>query len=100
MRRCIHAVGSVPVRRRTRLLKWLPGYPRTWVTPHLVGGLTTWVVMIPSTMADPGWGCTGTVRGHYATIAAMAIEPISQPAAWQGHDRFDMAGIQGISPRE
>ena len=71
-----HADVRAIARQYVPILVWARSYPQAWLQPDLVGGLTTWAVMIPSAMAYAQLAGVPAQYGLYAAMAAMAVYPL------------------------
>ncbi|HMK08528.1 MAG TPA: SulP family inorganic anion transporter [Anaerolineales bacterium] len=58
------------------ILVWGRAYQAAWLRQDLIGGLTTWAVMIPSAMAYAQLAGVPAQYGLYAAMAAMAVYPL------------------------
>jgi high affinity sulfate transporter 1 len=74
------ALGQVDIRVLARryipILVWAKTYQGDWIRQDMLGGLTTWAVMIPSAMAYAQLAGVPAQYGLYAAMAAMAIYPV------------------------
>jgi high affinity sulfate transporter 1 len=60
------------VRRYVPITVWLPQYPRAWLRQDLVGGLTSWGVMVPVALAYAGLAGVPPELGLVTAFAALA----------------------------
>ncbi len=75
------------------IVAWFPSYPRTWFRQDLIGGLTTWAVMIPAAMAYAQLAGVPAQYGLYAAMAALAIYPFF---ATSRHVRVTMSSTMAV----
>jgi len=80
-------------RRYVPILSWLPSYSREGFRFDLIGGLTTWAVMIPSAMAYAQLAGVPAQYGLYAALAAMAVYPLF---ATSRHVRVTMSSTMAV----
>lgn len=80
-------------RRYVPILSWLPSYPRENLRFELIGGLTTWAVMVPSAMAYAQLAGVPAQYGLYAAMAAMAVYPLF---ATSRHVRVTMSSTMAV----
>ena len=77
------STGQPPLRARIRELPvlvaryvpitvWLPSYSREWLRPDLIGGLTSWGVMVPVAMAYAGLAGVPPEVGLVTAFTALA----------------------------
>jgi MFS superfamily sulfate permease-like transporter len=76
------------------ILRWFPSYPRLWFRQDLVGGLTTWAVMIPAAMAYAQLDGVPAQYGLYAAMVAMAVYPLF---ATSRHVRVTMSSTMAVT---
>jgi high affinity sulfate transporter 1 len=65
-------VGRHLLRRYVPISVWLPAYPRAWLRPDLIAGLTSWGVMVPVAMAYAGLAGMPPEAGLVTAFAALA----------------------------
>jgi len=62
----------VLVARYVPITAWLPAYSREWLRPDLIGGLTSWGVMVPVAMAYAGLAGVPPEVGLVTAFTALA----------------------------
>ena len=63
--------GPSIVRRILPVLDWLPGYPRAWLLPDVLGGLALWAVMVPEGMAYSAIVGVPPIMGLYTIVPPL-----------------------------
>jgi high affinity sulfate transporter 1 len=66
------AVARRLVVRYLPIVRWLPAYPREWLRPDIIAGLTSWGVMVPVALAYAGLARVPPEFGLVTAFAAMA----------------------------
>ncbi|MGZ6343905.1 MAG: SulP family inorganic anion transporter [Candidatus Limnocylindrales bacterium] len=60
------------IKRYVPITVWLPAYPRDWLRPDLIAGLTSWGVMVPVALAYAGLAGVPAEVGLVTAFAALA----------------------------
>jgi high affinity sulfate transporter 1 len=80
-------------RRYVPIFSWFPSYSKDGFRFDLIGGLTTWAVMVPSAMAYAQLAGVPAQYGLYAALAAMAVYPLF---ATSRHVRVTMSSTMAV----
>src|SRR5215475_12853141 len=59
------------IRRFLPVFDWLPGYPRAWLLPDVLGGLALWAVMVPEGMAYSAIVGVPPIMGLYTVVPPL-----------------------------
>jgi sulfate permease, SulP family len=70
--RQVRSVARDLLRRYVPISVWLPAYPRDWLRPDLIAGLTSWGVMVPVALAYAGLAGVPPEAGLVTAFAALA----------------------------
>jgi SulP family sulfate permease len=62
-----------PVTRYLPILRWLPGYDRSWLSFDIIAGLTLWGLVVPEAMAYAGIAGLPPQAGLYTLVASLLI---------------------------
>lgn len=55
------------------ILAWAPRYPRVWLSPDLIAGLTLWGLVVPQGMAYAGIAGLPPQAGLYTLLASLLV---------------------------
>jgi SulP family sulfate permease len=72
----LRAAARPFVRRLVPIATWLPAYPRAWLRPDLVAGVTSWGVMVPVAMAYADLAGLPPEVGLTTAVAALTAYAI------------------------
>lgn len=57
------------VARWAPIVRWLPSYDRSWLTPDVIAGLTLWGLVVPQGMAYAGIAGLPPETGLYCSAS-------------------------------
>jgi sulfate permease, SulP family len=64
------------VARWVPMVRWLPGYQKTWLRPDLVAGFTIWGLLVPEMIAYAGLAGLSPQAGLYTLLATLGLYAI------------------------